>query len=119
MIDGNNKPVSLSDVPFTVLEDGLSRQVLAWNERMMLVRHLMQRGWIGTRHSHPHEQLVYVIRGRLHVTAGERAFEATSGDSFIVPGGTEHQARALEESEVLDIFTPFREEYAQVGSSMK
>jgi quercetin dioxygenase-like cupin family protein len=37
--------------------------------------------------------------------------EAGPGESFLVPGGVEHQARALEDSEVLDIFTPCREDY--------
>jgi quercetin dioxygenase-like cupin family protein len=94
-------------------ETGLSRQVLAYNDQLMLVRHLMQKGWVGARHSHPHEQLVYIIRGHLRFSAGDSAFEARSGDSFVVPGGMEHQASALEESEVLDVFTPFREEYAE------
>lgn len=94
-------------------EDGLSRQVLAYNDRLMLVRHLMEKGWVGTRHSHPHEQLVYIIRGHLRFTGGDNTFEARSGDSFVVPGGMEHQASALEESEVLDVFTPFREDYAE------
>jgi quercetin dioxygenase-like cupin family protein len=93
-------------------ETGLSRQVLAYNDQMMLVRHLMEKGWIGARHSHPHEQLVYIIRGHLQFTGGDTTFEARTGDSFVVPGGMEHQASALEESEVLDVFTPFREEYA-------
>ena len=34
------------------------------------------------------------------------------GDCFLVPGGVEHQASALADSEVLDIFTPMREDYA-------
>ena len=93
-------------------ETGLSRQVLAYNEKLMLVRHLMERGWIGSRHSHPHEQLVYVIRGHIQFTGGEVTFDARTGDSFVVPGGVEHQARALEESEVLDVFCPYREDYA-------
>ena len=112
MIDCCKTPVTLSDAPSSFPEEGLTRQVLAWNEQMMLVRHLMQPGWIGAKHSHPHEQLVYVIRGRLHVIVGERAFEAAAGDSFVVPGGVEHQARAMEGSEVLDFFVPFREDYA-------
>jgi hypothetical protein len=29
-----------------------------------------------------------------------------------VPGGVEHQASALADCEVLDIFTPYREDYA-------
>jgi len=94
-------------------ETGLSRQVLAYNNQLMLVRHLMQKGWVGARHSHPHEQLVYIIRGHLRFRGGDSTFEARSGDSFVVPGGMEHQASALEESEVLDVFTPFREEYAE------
>jgi len=30
----------------------------------------------------------------------------------VVPGGVEHEASAIEESEVLDFFTPFRQDYA-------
>lgn len=93
-------------------ELGLQRQVLAFNENLMLVRHLMKKGWLGTRHSHPNDQLVYVIQGRLRFTGGSSTFEVAAGDSFVVPGGVEHQASALEESEVLDIFNPYREDYA-------
>lgn len=83
---------------------------------MMLVRHLMQAGWEGARHSHPHEQLVYVVRGRLVFARGSEKFEARAGDSFVVAGGVEHQATALEESEVLDVFAPPREDYEGLGS---
>ena len=93
-------------------EAGLLRQVLAYSPDLMLVRHEMQKGWVGAKHSHPHEQLVYVIRGHIRFTGGGRTFDARTGDSFVVPGGVEHQASALEDSEVLDVFTPFREEYA-------
>ena len=112
MNNENINPVMLSDVLSTFPEEGLTRQVLAWNNRMMLVHHRMQAEWIGAKHSHSHEQLVYIIRGRLRVTVGENAFEVGAGGSFIVPGEVEHQASALEPSEVLDVFTPFREEYA-------
>jgi len=106
--------VRLTAAPASRPEDGLSRQVLAWSEQMMLVRHVMRAGWSGLRHSHPHEQLVYIVRGHLRITSGDAVFEAVSGDSFVVPGGVEHQASALEESEVLDIFSPFREDYASL-----
>jgi quercetin dioxygenase-like cupin family protein len=95
-------------------EPGLKRQVLAHNKNLMLVRHLMQKGWQGALHSHPHDQLVYIIKGRLSFAGGDSLFEAAAGDSFVVPGGTEHQASALEDSEVLDIFHPWREDYAPV-----
>ena len=93
-------------------EAGLLRQVLAYSDSLMLVRHEMQKGWVGAKHSHPHEQLVYVISGHIRFTGADKTFEAREGDSFVVPGGVEHQASALEDSEVLDVFTPYREEYA-------
>jgi quercetin dioxygenase-like cupin family protein len=113
MTDGRIGLVQTKDMRLFSPEKGLSRQVLAYSSKLMLVRHVMERGWVGARHRHPHEQLVYIIRGHLHFIGGDQSFEAHGGDSFIVPGGIEHQATALEESEVLDIFTPFREDYAE------
>lgn len=71
----------------------------------------MEKGWVGARHSHPHDQVAYVVSGRLRVTFGERSFEIGVGDSFVVRGGIEHQAAALEPSVVIDVFTPIREDY--------
>lgn len=101
-----------NDSTMTTPEDGLRRQVMSYSPSMMLVRHRMQKGWVGPRHSHPHEQMVYVVSGHLVFEHPGGRFEAKSGDSFLVPGGVEHQASALEDAEVLDIFTPFREDYA-------
>lgn len=104
--------IERKDRPTSSPEAGLLRQVLAYTEKLMLVRHEMEKGWVGTRHSHPHEQLVYVVRGHIRFTANGKTFDALTGDSFVVPGGVEHQASALEASEVLDVFTPYREDYA-------
>lgn len=82
---------------------------------MMLVRHTMEAGWQGACHSHPHEQLVYVIRGRLSFVRGNEKFDIAAGDSLIVPSGVEHQAAAYEASEVLDVFSPSREDYLGVS----
>lgn len=107
--------MQLQDAAILVPEPGLTRQVLSTSESMMLVRHTMQAGWQGVRHSHPHEQLIYVIRGRLSFVRGNETFDVTTGDSCIVPGGVEHQAAAYEDSEVLDVFSPSREDYLEVS----
>ena len=93
-------------------ESGLRRQVMSYSPAMMLVRHTMIKGWVGTRHSHPHEQMVYVVRGRIRFEHPGGTFDVGPGDSFLVPGNVEHQASALDDSEVLDIFAPMREDYA-------
>ncbi|HSU19752.1 MAG TPA: cupin domain-containing protein [Acidobacteriaceae bacterium] len=101
-----------NDATMTTPEDGLRRQVMSYSPSMMLVRHRMKQGWVGAKHSHPHEQMVYVVSGHLIFEHPGGRFEAKTGDSFLVPGGVEHQASALADSEVLDVFTPYREDYA-------
>jgi quercetin dioxygenase-like cupin family protein len=96
---------------FFTPEAKLQRSILAHNEKLMLVEHRMEHDWVGARHSHPHDQAVYVISGKLRFMCGEESFEAGRGDSFVVRGGVEHQAWALEASVVLDVFTPTREDY--------
>lgn len=95
-------------------ELGMRRQVLAHSDDLMLVRHFFEQGWVGARHSHPHHQLVYVVSGALCVDVGGTVFDVRAGDSFVVDGGVEHQASALEASEVLDVFTPVREDYREL-----
>ena len=104
--------ISSEDSGMTIPEPGLRRQVMSYTKDIMLVRHKMENGWVGAKHQHPHEQMVYVVKGHLAFEYPAGRFEFKTGDSFIVPGNTDHQAFALEESEVLDIFTPSREDYA-------
>lgn len=93
-------------------EPDLKRQVMSFSPSMMLVRHTMTKGWVGARHSHPHEQLIYIVRGRIHFEQPNGTAVLGPGDSLMIPGGVEHQASASEDSEVLDVFTPMREDYA-------
>lgn len=92
-------------------EPGLTRLIGAYNEKLFLAEHRMQTGWAGAAHSHPHDQMAYVISGHLRVRAGEQTFEVRAGDSFVIKGGVEHQAWAIEPSVVIDVFTPYREDY--------
>ncbi len=96
----------------TTPEAGMLRQVLAYSPHLMLVRHTFEKGWKGARHSHPHHQMVYVVRGHILFQTEGKSWEMRTGDSIVVDGGIEHDASAIEASEVLDIFTPYRQDYA-------
>lgn len=92
-------------------ENGLKRRVLAYNDRLFLAEHEMVKGWVGTVHSHPHEQIVYVVRGHLKIACQGKTVDIRAGDTFVVRGGVEHGASAVEDSLVIDVFTPCREDY--------
>jgi quercetin dioxygenase-like cupin family protein len=92
-------------------EPGLTRKVMAYNDKLFVAEHQMAGGWKGAIHSHPHDQAVYVVRGHVRVTCQGKSFEVRSGDSFVVRGGVEHGAAALEDSLLVDVFTPCREDY--------
>ena len=94
-------------------ETGLKRRVLAYNEKLFLAEHEMAKGWVGTVHSHPHDQIVYVVHGHLVLRCQGKTFDVRAGDTFVVRGGVEHGASAVEASRVVDVFTPCREDYLE------
>lgn len=53
-----------------------------------------------TEHASPGEASVYVMRGRVVLTAGDQAWEGRDGDLLIVPD-TPHSLRALQDSALL------------------
>jgi quercetin dioxygenase-like cupin family protein len=84
---------------------------MSHSPELMLVRNRMEPGWVGALHSHPHQQIVYVVSGHLHFRLAEERHELKAGDSLYVPGGVAHSGSSTEGCEVLDIFTPLREDY--------
>src|SRR5580700_11698208 len=78
-------------------EPGLKRRVLAYNDKLFLAEHEMVKGWVGTVHSHPHEQVVYVVHGHIKITCQEKTVDVRTGDTFVVRGGVQHGASAVED----------------------
>ena len=67
-------------------------------------------GAVVPAHQHPHEQLTYVLSGRLEFTVGGETRVMESGTCALIPGGTLHSGRALTACRVLDLFSPVRED---------
>jgi quercetin dioxygenase-like cupin family protein len=61
-------------------------------------------------HRHPHEQTGYLVRGRIRLRIGADEQELVPGDSWSVPGGTEHGATILEDSVAVEVFSPVRQD---------
>jgi quercetin dioxygenase-like cupin family protein len=93
----------------TIVE-GIRRRTIASGERMMQMEVILEPGSRLPEHNHPHEQLTYVIRGRLRLIVNGEPRELGPGDSLYLHSGVPHAAEALEQTLVIDTFSPPRED---------
>ncbi len=87
------------------------RTVLAEAPELMVVRFAFREGDSGALHSHPHVQSTYVRSGRYRFTLDGRDFEIGPGDAFVIPSGAVHGCVCLEAGELIDSFTPRRDDF--------
>jgi quercetin dioxygenase-like cupin family protein len=70
-------------------------------------------------HSHPHEQITLVERGRVRFCVDGAPVLAAAGDVLHFPSNVEHGATMLDEEVVLiDIFSPIREDFLPGGDRL-
>jgi len=101
-----NDEVKLSD-----LGSGVSRKVLSHVDSMMMVEVHFIKGAVGEIHAHVHEQISYIIKGSFQLDIiGEKEI-VKAGDTFYIDPDVLHGVLALEDSTILDVFTPQREDF--------
>lgn len=103
--------VELSKVKPVEMVPGVWRRTLATGERLMLVHVTLEEEAVVPLHRHPHEQVGYVVSGELKMTIGGTEHSLKPGDSYLIPSNVEHGAVAPRGAQVLDIFSPPREDY--------
>jgi quercetin dioxygenase-like cupin family protein len=62
-------------------------------------------------HSHPHEQVSIVVEGRLEMRLEGFLRVLERGIVASIPPNAEHSGLALSDCEIIDIFSPVREDY--------
>ena len=95
----------------TEVIEGVHLKTLVYGDKTLMTEVKFKKGAVIPPHSHPHEQTGYVISGKLDFLVNGEHREATPGDSWNIPGDVPHGATALEDSIVVEIFSPVREDY--------
>ncbi len=90
---------------------GVHRRTMAITDEEMLCEFFLERDSIVPEHSHLNDQVGYVIYGKVELTIGGQTRLCQPGDSYAIPGGVAHQARAVIDSLVIDVFSPPRNDY--------
>ncbi|WP_029004669.1 cupin domain-containing protein [Azorhizobium doebereinerae] len=102
----------VDQVEMEVLDDIVSRQILTYNDEIMMVRVLFKKpGPGGVPHSHPHVQVTSVESGVFDITIDGKTARLKAGDSFYVPSDVHHGAICVEPGVLVDVFTPMRQEF--------
>ncbi|MCE0494764.1 cupin domain-containing protein [Vibrio salinus] len=100
-----------NDIPMEDLGEGVSRKVLAYSDNIMSVEVHFEKGAIGAMHSHPHEQLTYVLSGAFEFTIGGETKVVRTGDTLYKEPNIEHGCVCLEAGVLIDTFTPMRKDF--------
>ena len=51
---------------------GIRRQIMGYDEQLMMVKVQFEKGAVGTMHEHHHSQATYVVSGKFELTIGNR-----------------------------------------------
>lgn len=63
-------------------------------------------------HSHPHEQVTYVVSGEIIFFLGDEPSRLGPGDMIAIPPDVPHTVQLLSpQARLVDAFTPIREEF--------
>ena len=108
--------VTATERGFTEVVPGVRLKTLVHGERTHLTQVMLEKGAVVPEHQHPQEQTGYLVSGRLRFFGGggdETVVEA--GDSWSFPAGAAHGAEALEDTVVVEVFSPVREDYLRLA----
>ncbi len=98
-------------LPATEMLPGVLRRAV-YLEHVMLTFFEFAPGSVVPEHSHPHEQISYVLQGALEFTLGEETRVIRAGEGVCCPPNVPHKATVLDEpTVVLDAWYPVREDY--------
>jgi quercetin dioxygenase-like cupin family protein len=105
---------SLTALPKERISDKISRRLVA-GERQMIVWWSMKAGAHAAAHRHPHEQIFWMLQGKMEFRLGDEKRVCGPGEIAVIPANVEHEAWFPEDTEVVDLFSPPREDFLAGG----
>lgn len=102
-----------SDRGYTEIVKGIRIKTLVSGDETLMTEFVMSKGSELPEHKHVHEQTGYLVRGMMRLRISGLSRLVCPGDSWCVPPHVVHSAEILEDSLAVEVFSPYREEYAR------
>ena len=84
-------------------------------EHMTMAHWSAEAGAEFPEHSHPHEQISIVTEGDFELTLDGETQVLRGGRVAVIPAKAPHSGRALTDCDIIDVFSPVRDDYRQDG----
>lgn len=101
------KHVNWEAIKTEQLNPSVERQYIS-TEQMTLARFHLKKGAVVPTHQHPNEQIANTLKGALKFMLAGKEVTVRAGETLCIPPNVPHSAEAMEDSVVLDVFTPPR-----------
>lgn len=102
---------SITRIPERQLFGAQIRGRYAHGDRTTVGDVLLESDTVIPMHQHPHEQITYLLQGRMEFVVGDETLTMEPGDIAIIPGDCPHGGRTLAACRVIDVFVPSRDDY--------
>jgi quercetin dioxygenase-like cupin family protein len=82
-------------------------------ERETMAQVYLKRGAIVPQHAHASEQMTYVLQGALKLLVAGDEITLREGEVLHIKPGVAHQVEALDDTFVLGVFSPVRQDWVE------
>lgn len=96
---------------FVDMLPGVRRKTMVHGPHTLLAEFRLANNAVIPLHQHPQEQTGYLVSGHAVFTIAGVEHEVRPGDSWSIPGGVEHGVRVVQDSVVVEVFSPVRPDY--------
>jgi quercetin dioxygenase-like cupin family protein len=99
------------DAGYIPVAEGIERKTLVHGTHTLMTEFVLKKNAVLPAHRHPQEQTGYLVSGHMFLTIGKTVQEIRPGDSWMIPGNVEHQAKIVADSVAVEVFSPVRDDY--------
>lgn len=92
------------------LTEMVSRKVISGAKHTM-AQVWFKKGALVARHVHDSEQITYVLDGAVRCVVDGEDLVVRAGEVVVIPSGVAHQMEALDDTLVIDTFSPARADW--------
>jgi quercetin dioxygenase-like cupin family protein len=100
-----------AEIEWEEVGEGVKRKIMAYDDKLMVVRVEFKKGSIGQVHNHYHSQITHVEKGvfEVQIDGGKKVLKP--GDAFYIPPYIDHGCVCIEDGILIDVFSPMREDF--------